>query len=60
MELRCADLGLQCSTNVTADTEGELVDKLAQHAADDHDVPALNQTLIDYAVSQARAGGEAR
>lgn len=60
MELRCADLGLQCSTKVTGDSEEELVGNLRRHAADDHDVPVLNETLIDYAVSQARAGGKGR
>lgn len=60
MELRCADLGLQCSTKVTGDSEEELVAKLRQHAADAHDVPALNATLVDYAVTRARADGEER
>jgi predicted small metal-binding protein len=56
MEVRCADLGLQCSGSVSADTEQELAQALQQHAADRHDVPALNATLTDYALSRARHG----
>lgn len=60
MELRCADLGLRCSTKMTGGSEEELVGKLRQHAADDHDVPVLNATLVDYAVTRARADGGER
>lgn len=57
MELRCADLGLSCSNKMTGDTEEELRSELERHAAEKHDVPQLNATLVDYALSRARDGG---
>lgn len=57
MELRCADLGLSCSSKMTGDTQEELRSQLERHAAEKHDVPQLNATLVDYALSRARDGG---
>lgn len=53
MEVGCADLGLNCSHRMQGATADELVAELRAHAADAHDVPALNETLVDYAVSRA-------
>lgn len=53
MEVGCADLGLHCRHRMRADTPEELVQALRQHAADAHDVPELNDTMVDYAVSRA-------
>lgn len=51
LEFRCADVGVVCRGKVRADTAEELVAKVAEHAADAHDVPQLSQTLIEYAKS---------
>lgn len=53
LDLRCADLGLTCGATVEADTEEELLAKVAAHARDDHGVE-LNDTLIDYALTHVR------
>lgn len=54
LEFRCADVGVVCRARVSADTAEDLIDKVAAHAADAHDVPELSQTLVDYAVSTVR------
>lgn len=53
LELRCADVGLECGKTVKAQTEDELLAQVADHALGDHGV-ALNQTLIDYARTRVR------
>jgi predicted small metal-binding protein len=42
-------VGVVCKKSVTAATEDELVAKIAAHAADAHGVPALTETLVEYA-----------
>ncbi|MFP5332617.1 MAG: DUF1059 domain-containing protein [Acidimicrobiia bacterium] len=54
LEFRCADVGVVCRGKITADTAEDLIQKVAAHAADAHDVPELSQTLVDYAVSTVR------
>lgn len=54
LEFRCADVGLACGDAVGAETEEELVERIAAHARDAHGVE-LNQTLVDYARSQVRS-----
>jgi predicted small metal-binding protein len=56
VEFSCADVGVSCRTTTTADTPEELVAKVAEHARDKHGV-VLNQTLIDYAVTEVRPSG---
>lgn len=58
LEFRCANVGVVCKGRVTADTAEELIQKVAAHAAEAHDVPELSQTLIDYAVTTVRASEE--
>lgn len=53
LEVGCADLGLACNHRMTAHGEQELAEELRRHAADRHDVPQLNDTLVDYAISRA-------
>jgi predicted small metal-binding protein len=55
VEFRCADVGVACRARTTADTAEELVAKVAEHAKAKHGVE-LNQTLIDYAVTEVRTG----
>lgn len=54
LEFRCADVGVVCRGKLTADTAEDLIEKVAAHAADAHDVPQLSQTLVDYAVTTVR------
>lgn len=58
MEVGCADLGLHCRHRMQADSQEQLVEALREHAATAHDVPALNDTLVDYAISRARGTDE--
>ncbi|NNF65776.1 MAG: DUF1059 domain-containing protein [Acidimicrobiia bacterium] len=51
LKFSCANVGVVCKKSVTADTEEELVAKIAAHAAEAHDVPVLTQTLVNYAKS---------
>jgi predicted small metal-binding protein len=53
VQFSCADVGVSCGKTTTADTPEELVAKVAEHARDKHGVE-LNQTLIDYAVTEVR------
>jgi predicted small metal-binding protein len=57
LKLRCADLGLACSGSVKAATEDELRTKVSAHARDAHGVE-LNETLIDYALANAKVTGK--
>lgn len=53
LEVQCGQLGLACSGKVSADTAEDLAQKVGEHARSSHDVE-LTQTLIDYALSEAR------
>lgn len=54
LEFRCADVGVQCDDRTTADSEEELLAKVAAHTEDTHGV-ALNETLADYALTKVRS-----
>ncbi len=56
LEFRCADVGIACRNVAVAETADDLVAAVAVHAQDKHGV-ALNQTLIDYAVTKVRPAG---
>lgn len=58
LEVGCGELGLACSHRISGDSEEELTSELRRHAADRHDVPQLNETLVAYALSRARGGSE--
>lgn len=51
LKFSCADVGVVCKKSVTADSADDLVAKIAAHAADAHGVPALSETLVEYAKS---------
>jgi predicted small metal-binding protein len=53
LEFSCADVGLACRAKVEADSEEELVERVAAHARDAHGVE-LNDTLVDYARTRVR------
>lgn len=54
---RCQDVGVACRRVTRADTAGELVEKVAEHARAKHHVE-LNATLVAYAVTKVRTTGE--
>ncbi len=54
LEFRCADVGVECGAQTTAQTEDDLLAKVAAHAEDAHGVK-LNETLVDYARSKVRS-----
>lgn len=57
VEFRCADVGVACKASTRAETAGELIPKVAEHARTAHGVE-LNATLVDYAVTKVRTTGE--
>lgn len=56
VEVGCQDLGVACRAVHRAATTQELVAALGAHARDKHGVE-LTQTLVDYAVAEARTTG---
>lgn len=56
LEFRCADVGVACSTTAKAATAEQLLEKVEAHALEAHGVE-LNQTLIDYALTEVRESG---
>lgn len=54
LEFRCRDVGVVCRGNLEAETADELLAKIAEHAAREHHVPELSQTLVDYARTKIR------
>ena len=54
LEFRCEDVGVVCGGKVQADTEEDLLKKIAEHAAKAHGVPDLPETLVAYATSVVR------
>ncbi len=59
LEFRCKNVGVECSAKVTADTEEELLAKIADHAGEAHGIPHLTQTLVNYAKSTVTTTGSA-
>jgi predicted small metal-binding protein len=44
--LRCADTGADCSWSITAETEEELMKKVAEHAKNEHEGMDVTPELI--------------
>lgn len=57
LEFRCADAGVACKATTRAETKDELLARVSEHAQAKHGVE-LNDTLIDYALTQVRTTGE--
>lgn len=58
LEFRCKNVGIVCNASIKAETEDELIAKVAEHADHVHGVPKLTQTLVNYAkstVTESRA-----
>lgn len=58
LEFHCADVGVACKTVTRASSRDELLTKVADHAQQAHGV-ALNQTLVDYALTTVRGDAAA-
>jgi predicted small metal-binding protein len=56
-EFHCADVGVVCRNVTRAEDEDRLLAQVAEHARRAHGVE-LNDTLLDYARSKVRAGGQ--
>lgn len=54
VEFSCESVGVECKAVTRADTEEDLVTKVAAHAREAHGVE-LTQTLIDYARTTVRS-----
>ena len=44
--ISCADAGADCSWSTTAETEEEILSKVAQHAKEDHPELEVNPELV--------------
>ncbi len=60
LEFRCKNVGVVCNAAIKAGTEEELLDKIADHAADTHGVAQLTETLVNYAKSTVSGTADAR
>ncbi len=45
-ELRCCDVGFDCGFEVRADTEEELMKKVAEHAEEVHDMKEISEEVV--------------
>ncbi len=45
-ELRCADLGMNCSWSVKAKTDEEVIQKAATHAAQAHHLQKIEEPML--------------
>lgn len=43
--LRCSDVGFDCGYEIRADTEEELMKKVAEHAAEVHDIKEVSEEV---------------
>ena len=43
--LRCSDVGFDCGFEIRADTEEELMKKVAEHAAEVHDIKEVSEEV---------------
>ncbi len=44
--ISCADAGADCTWSATAETEGELMEKVAQHAKEEHQGMEVTPELV--------------
>lgn len=52
--LRCKDIGVDCGWETTAETEKEVLDRAAKHAAEKHDIKTMSKEMIDKAKAAIR------
>ena len=46
-ELRCRDLGIECSQVIRAETEEELIEKVAEHAMSAHGIDVSEPHMLE-------------
>jgi predicted small metal-binding protein len=44
---KCADIGMECSYETSANTESELMAKIAEHGANAHDIKTIPEDMKD-------------
>jgi predicted small metal-binding protein len=44
--LRCRDMGVQCDWQTRAETEKEVLDRAAKHAAEKHNMKELSKEMV--------------
>jgi predicted small metal-binding protein len=42
----CKDLGMKCGWKASAPTEAELLPKIAEHAADNHNIKKIEPAMV--------------
>ena len=45
--IECKDLGMDCGFKATAETEDELLKKVAEHAAEVHDLKEISPEMME-------------
>lgn len=45
--VRCTDIGLVCDYIAISESEDELLNKMAEHAAAEHDIPKISAHIKD-------------
>ncbi len=45
--LRCKDIGMDCDFEVRAETEDEVLEQAAQHAAQVHEITEMTPDLVE-------------
>ena len=53
--IKCKDVGLDCDFEVAADTEDELMKKIAEHAAEVHDMKTIPPEVIEKVKAAIKA-----
>ncbi|MDQ5874872.1 MAG: DUF1059 domain-containing protein [Actinomycetota bacterium] len=53
-EFSCVDAGAACRAHLKADTQEELVEKVADHLKNKHKVQHVTNTLANYAIKVAK------
>ena len=46
LSFKCKDVGLDCQWEAMAETEDELMQKIAEHAAEEHDMNAIPPDMM--------------
>lgn len=54
--IRCADVGGDCSFEASADTEEELLEKVAEHARRDHEMKEIDPDMQKKVRAAIREG----
>ncbi len=52
--ISCADVGADCNWSATADTEEQLMEKVAEHAKEEHQGMEITPELVEKIKSQIK------